>query len=637
MMSDRHSLYTKLDASARQIRLVALLPGSWDDAISCVLEVGSLNASPGYEALSYAWGTADATCPIEVGNHTIKVTPSLEAVLRRLRKASESRLLWIDQISIDQENNDDKSQQVMLMKDIYSQADRVIIWLGESDDSTEDRVTIEQAEASENIGREKVLETGSGDQVGDAKATETLHPIREAVRLLTQLSEDVHPTKLTYYFHVTGNNSIEPTSAFLIALEGLTSLVDRSWWNRTWVLQECILAKKAIVVTGSYIVPLEIFEKGSSNWTHHQVNCCTQAMDSLPLESRNKLLHIIPILNNQKMGRDVHSGGTQIVLVDLMRIFRNREATDDRDKVYALLSLVTSWLYADPLTIDYSRTTLEVYADVMVNCIEMTRSLFVLTSVRSLRPGFPTWVQDWAARGDAFKHQRDGHGNVFNAYYKASPSYHPSPKVIDKSILSLYGIYVDTVSQLGDSCLAMDWHALVPTFKQWIQIARADEDANKPYVGGGTVQEAFARTMVGDLKHSLDGFNRLGQESIMDSYSAWWALCQEAKAGDWMLDGEGDFSFFYTRTSPSVCMLRRFYITSKGYMGIGPLEMSVGDQVHILIGGNVPFLLRHQDNKTVIDNSSKVCRYKLIGDCYLHGIMDGEGFSKESIQPVQLV
>ena len=390
---------------------------------------------------------------------------------------------------------------------------------------------------------------------------------------------------------------------------------------------------------GSYITPLDALEKGAANWFRHQSTCCTRILDGLPLERRNQLLNIQTILNNQTLGRQARNENTPITLVDLMRLFRDREATDDRDKVYALMSLVTTWLHTEALTIDYSRTTLEVYSDVMVNCIEMTRSLFVLTSVRSRRPGFPTWVQDWAAKGDAFKHQRDGFGNIFNAFYKASPSVHPSPKQNkSKTLLALYGVYVDTVSQLGESSTAMDWHGIVPTVENWQKIARVDEDANKPYIGGGTVQEAFARMLAGDLENAFEaGYVRLGKESVVDIYNAWWTLCQNSKPGEWMLDNEGDISFLYTRTLPAVCMLRRFYMTSKGYMGIGPVDVRIGDQVYVLVGGNVPFLLRHQDGGTDGSNPSKVCGWELVGDCYLHGIMDGEAFSTGDIQPVYLV
>jgi len=43
--------------------------------------------------------------------------------------------------------------------------------------------------------------------------------------------------------------------------------------------------------------------------------------------------------------------------------------------------------------------------------------------------------------------------------------------------------------------------------------------------------------------------------------------------------------------------------------------MSVGYQVVLLHGGTTPFVLRHN----VVSQT-----YELLGDCYVHGIMDGE-------------
>ncbi|KAK4985167.1 hypothetical protein LTR66_008260 [Elasticomyces elasticus] len=50
------------------------------------------------------------------------------------------------------------------------------------------------------------------------------------------------------------------------------------------------------------------------------------------------------------------------------------------------------------------------------------------------------------------------------------------------------------------------------------------------------------------------------------------------------------------------------------YLGNGPKSVAAGDEVWILAGGNVPYILRQKDNGN----------YELIGECYVHGIMHGE-------------
>ena len=62
---------------------------------------------------------------------------------------------------------------------------------------------------------------------------------------------------------------------------------------------------------------------------------------------------------------------------------------------------------------------------------------------------------------------------------------------------------------------------------------------------------------------------------------------------------------------------RQFAITGRRYMGWVPVDAQKGDKICILLGGQVPFVLRPiQDGK-----------YQLVGEAYLHGLMDGEGLS----------
>lgn len=66
-------------------------------------------------------------------------------------------------------------------------------------------------------------------------------------------------------------------------------------------------------------------------------------------------------------------------------------------------------------------------------------------------------------------------------------------------------------------------------------------------------------------------------------------------------------------------MGQQYFITDKGYMGMG--NPQVGDKVFVLIGSDVPFVLRSSDH-------GEDCFF-VVGDCYVHGIMDGELLSQE--------
>ena len=117
-MGSQQSLYARLDPSSCQIRLVHIQPGVWDDPILCELETVSLDSSPVYQTLSYFWGDPKDSKPILLEDCVFDVTSNLYDALRRLRRTNSIRVIWIDAICINQMDNDEKAQQVMLMKSI---------------------------------------------------------------------------------------------------------------------------------------------------------------------------------------------------------------------------------------------------------------------------------------------------------------------------------------------------------------------------------------------------------------------------------------------------------------------------------------------------------------------------------------
>jgi hypothetical protein len=76
--------------------------------------------------------------------------------------------------------------------------------------------------------------------------------------------------------------------------------------------------------------------------------------------------------------------------------------------------------------------------------------------------------------------------------------------------------------------------------------------------------------------------------------------------------GEGKGEAFETKAI-NAATGRCFFATSKGFLGLGPRSMQRGDIVAVLFGGRVPFILRSMDG-----------HFRLVGECYVHGIMDGE-------------
>lgn len=186
--------YSSLPPEGDTIRLLRLLPNEDEAApLQCELCNYSLQKlgprTHLYEALSYVWGSPHVTRPIYLGKNLFSVTVNLHAALLRLRDHSFERIIWVDAICINQKNPEEQGQQVQLMAKIYSNAHRVIVWLGEKTEDT-------------NGALQDICLAANG------KSTE-------------------HSKKNT-----------------------ILNLLERPWFQRIWVLQEVAAARHVVMMCG---------------------------------------------------------------------------------------------------------------------------------------------------------------------------------------------------------------------------------------------------------------------------------------------------------------------------------------------------------------------------------------------------
>ena len=170
-----------------------------------------------YDAVSYAWGEPTFTNSIRYrGRDTVvKITAHVDTMMRYLRKKYTSRHLWIDAICLNQNDNEEKSMQVQLMDEIYSQARKVRIWFGDED-------------TPEVFGFLRTL------------------ALRE--RQLSSISPDA----VTKTLRLFGADSIHPVEMILC----------NAWFKRRWVLQEAILNPITILHCGRYKMDWRWFISG---------------------------------------------------------------------------------------------------------------------------------------------------------------------------------------------------------------------------------------------------------------------------------------------------------------------------------------------------------------------------------------
>jgi hypothetical protein len=153
--------YSPLLPGPDSIRLLRLRPPESETAtIRCQLFNYSLDGSdkttPRYEALSYVWGDPKNALPIVIDEYKFNVTVNLHAALWHLRNRA-IEWIWIDAISINQRDRQERGHQVRNMAKIYGKAHRVVVWLGQMEDNSD--------RAFEEIHARKKWSDTSDDQI----------------------------------------------------------------------------------------------------------------------------------------------------------------------------------------------------------------------------------------------------------------------------------------------------------------------------------------------------------------------------------------------------------------------------------------------------------------------------------------
>jgi hypothetical protein len=132
-----------ISVKSRHIRLLhvkapSLTAGTTGGPVHCTVTVVDLDVRPRYAALSYVWGSMAPNPDVIFCNDVpFRVTANCYSALHHLRTIRGAFTIWIDAISLNQQDNLEKAHQVGLMSDIYSGAETTYVWLGEGSASTE--------------------------------------------------------------------------------------------------------------------------------------------------------------------------------------------------------------------------------------------------------------------------------------------------------------------------------------------------------------------------------------------------------------------------------------------------------------------------------------------------------------------
>ncbi|CAO2651423.1 Nn.00g039930.m01.CDS01 [Neocucurbitaria sp. VM-36] len=585
--------------SEREIRVLDLLQGDWNDDVKCDTRVVSLDANIGYETLSYVWGESPATDSIELSGQRILITPNLCSALRRLRYPEKKRTIWIDQLCINQKDSDEKAYQVSLMRDIYRACSHCVMWLGEIPGSSQG-FCLEDAEAAIAFIRSV------------AEKELPLANERSRSPALDQLDE---PEKLPTLFQSGPKGEAARRAFAAFAMYG------NPWWQRIWTIQEAILPQSAEIVWG----PLSLSRQHVILAARRLKNGPRGFLTSFSVEFQARRRQHDELLRwlLYPVHGILHSWNGEEPL-DLFMRWRHRKATNPRDKVYGLLGLLPANILPSAQPCSYDISVPSLFSQVTLDLMQYEcglRPLVASSEMMHTTADLPSWAIDFACSNRVGKRQLKwwGHSHRYGQF-SACGEHQLQLAVSDEgNTLKLTGVLVDQVLKVNRVYTVADdkpllrgrvWD-IMSSSEDLLNSYMASRPDQKQYPGGGSWESSLWRTMLGDL--IMDEFP---VERAKDSHEV---LFERAK--NRLAQGKPEIPNVVLESLRGMIPNHAFFITESGYIGIGPPHTLPGDQIWVFYGGQVPFVMRKTEKEYHgVANHALT----LVGDTYVHGIMDGE-------------
>lgn len=156
------------------------------------------------------------------------------------------------------------------------------------------------------------------------------------------------------------------------------------WWNCIWTVQEAMLPKNAAVRWGPLSLPWGIVEEAAF------ALCSPRAPLPPPylVGSFNDLINdFTSPVRGLQISRKISEGPLNV------QRWRERKATDPRDKVHVLAGLLQHTSVTCIGSCDYAVTPVSLYTDITASLINAEKGLRPLVGVRAwVTPGLPSWA-----------------------------------------------------------------------------------------------------------------------------------------------------------------------------------------------------------------------------------------------------
>ncbi|KAI3324409.1 HET-domain-containing protein [Xylariaceae sp. AK1471] len=358
--------------------------------------------------------------------------------------------------------------------------------------------------------------------------------------------------------------------------DAIAELCWKPWFQRLWVLQEIHLgSRRSIIKCGEQDVEWALFRCA--------ILCIDNKLDDVPDQVRDAINEV------RKICDYTFASSLENFLGDHMI----RKCRDDRDRVYGLMNLLPPGL-AKLIQVDYSKSAIEVFEHFILVRISQVQRLELLKYCCLYKTQGATWVPNWTWN------TRLAVPDIL--CFLASGRSAAVTKLITAGVLEVSAIHIGNVQLISDlGC------GTISDIARFLKKLGLDQLESCSYYNGESRLDAYLRAFT----LGLLGDSRLGYHYPTLSELRR-AVLELAEAGD--LSIETGISSLYEYHIKVWLEGSCLFCTEEGYVGTTRIGAKPNDQVFVILGCNIPMLLR-------LDRTG--C-YRVVGDCYVSGFMEGE-------------
>jgi len=602
-----------------------------DCRIYCTLTTEIAPYHPPYVALSYVWGDARDVVEIRVNDRPLAITRNLFFALYHLRRLDSPVSLWVDAICIDQNNVAERNEQVRFMQEIYRRAEGCIAWLGVCYDDSDLAMDLLKAWA--------IPSQQNGNMQG----------------VLSRIRDPFNQR----------------------AWRAVQGLLKRPFWERVWVLQEITFSRDVLVRCGSKEVSWEDLGWVVQNWAqlYHPANSQFLTNEDLRLVSLTKtsqvarmcLLRLSQVSGERNTSFDTitHSSASYATdardKVYALLGFSEISVLGIRPDYLRPVETVYTEFFQAYLVQDRRLDLLARMAGIGWQPTEPTISL-------------PSWVPDLRGEANENRNPITGHFAAGGSGPARANIAHDSLTLTIQGVFvdtltvtdaSGYDVGVNKTAIIprwlemamgtehqhpaGVTQLQAFFRTIVAdstTFRDGQPSSNSDNDQRTFFdLAAGMLWNLYPspqpqeeRLEILRRKHDITPVEEQLLAGVNDYVRALslWSLdfprpasrttllyqFTGAPGSNTWIDWEDDADIFRGRRCSNdfmsktvhLCTNRSFFVTQRGFLGLGPKLCRPGDMVFVSPGCHIPLILR----------GDPAGHFILVGDAFVYGIMMGE-------------